>query len=304
MAPGIYVEILIRGSMDELWEKTQTPSLHKRWDLRFTDIEYLPRSNDSEPQQFLYATRIGFGLAIRGKGETLGTRDDDAGTRTSSLKFWSDNPISLISEGSGYWKYIPSPDGITFLTWYDYKTRFGILGKLLDILIFKPLMGWATAWSFDRLRSWIEDALPPEATISASCSYTLARIAIAFVWIYHGLVPKLISRHRDELEMMSQSGFPSDMLSNVVLLAGVVEILFGALLLIRWRDRNLLWATIVLMLAALAGVALNSPGYLVAAFNPVTLNLSMIALSIIALVLLPYSATAKTCHRRKPEQEQ
>jgi peptidoglycan biosynthesis protein MviN/MurJ (putative lipid II flippase) len=58
------------------------------------------------------------------------------------------------------------------------------------------------------------------------------------------------------------------------------------------------------MLAALAGVALNSPGYLVAAFNPVTLNLSMIALSIIALVLLPYSATAKTCHRRKPEQEQ
>jgi uncharacterized membrane protein YphA (DoxX/SURF4 family) len=304
MAPGIYVEILIRGSMDELWEKTQNPSLHRRWDLRFTDIEYLPRSNESEPQQFLYATRIGFGLAIRGKGETLGTRDDDSGTRTSSLKFWSDNPISLISEGSGYWKYIPSPDGIKFLTWYDYKTRFGILGKVLDILIFRPLMGWATAWSFDRLRRWIEDALPPEATMSASCSYALARIAIAFVWVYHGLVPKLIFRHRDELEMMSQSGFPSDMLGNIVLLAGVVEILFGALILLRWRDRNLLRATIVLMLAAFAGVALKSPGYLVAAFNPVTLNVSMIALSIISLVLLPYSPTAKTCRRRKPEQEQ
>ena len=57
---GIYVEIEIRSPLDELWEKTQVPALHERWDLRFTNIEYVPRPSPAEPQQFLYATRIGF----------------------------------------------------------------------------------------------------------------------------------------------------------------------------------------------------------------------------------------------------
>src|SRR5437762_14123478 len=104
---GIYVEIPIRASMDELWEKTQNPQLHQRWDLRFTQIEYLPRQGE-EPQSFLYRTRIGFGLKIDGQGESVGERDGNDAERTSSLKFWSDDPKSLIKAGSGYWKYAPN----------------------------------------------------------------------------------------------------------------------------------------------------------------------------------------------------
>ena len=63
MSKGIYVEIPIRGSMEELWEKTQNPALHQRWDPRFTQIEYVPRKAD-EAQKFLYRTRIGFGLNL------------------------------------------------------------------------------------------------------------------------------------------------------------------------------------------------------------------------------------------------
>lgn len=85
--PGIYVEIPIRASIEELWEKTQNPQLHQRWDLRFTQIEYLPRKG-GEPQRFLYRTRIGFGLKIDGQGESIGERDGEGGERTSSLKFW------------------------------------------------------------------------------------------------------------------------------------------------------------------------------------------------------------------------
>ena len=48
----IYVEIRIRCGMDDLWRLTQTPELHRRWDLRFTDIEYLPRPDEAEPQRF------------------------------------------------------------------------------------------------------------------------------------------------------------------------------------------------------------------------------------------------------------
>ena len=74
---SIYVEILIRGSMDDLWQKTREPKLHERWDLRFSQIDYLPRLS-GEPQKFLYSTRIGAGLRISGEGESTGERDNKA----------------------------------------------------------------------------------------------------------------------------------------------------------------------------------------------------------------------------------
>ncbi len=36
----IYVEIEMKSDLDTLWEYTQNPSLHKEWDLRFSNITY------------------------------------------------------------------------------------------------------------------------------------------------------------------------------------------------------------------------------------------------------------------------
>lgn len=177
---GIYVETRIRGTLDELWDRTQRPDLHQRWDARFSAITYLPRPDATQPQRFTYETRIGFGLAIRGIGETIGTRAAN-GQRTSALKFWSDDPKSLISVGSGYWKYIPDGDGVRFLTWYDYQTRFGMLGRLFDRAVFRPLMAWATAWSFDRLRLWIERGVTPEAALRRSVLHSATRACCVFL---------------------------------------------------------------------------------------------------------------------------
>src|SRR5437764_9763884 len=104
--------------MDELWRFTQDPSLHQQWDLRFTGITYLPRPDPAEPQRFLYQTRIGFGLAICGEGETVGARESESSS-TSALKFWSEDPKSLIRQGAGYWKYVRTGDAIRFITRYD-----------------------------------------------------------------------------------------------------------------------------------------------------------------------------------------
>ena len=162
----IYVEIFIHADLDDVWRVTQTPELHTRWDLRFTDIRYLPRTDPSVPQRFLYETRLGFGLCIQGEGETIATREGATGARTSSLRFWSDDPKSLIRVGSGYWQYIPEPGGVRFLTRYQYATRFGLIGRVLNAAVFEPLLGWATAWSFDRLRLWLEDGLDPGVAFS------------------------------------------------------------------------------------------------------------------------------------------
>jgi hypothetical protein len=164
VAAPIYVEILIRAPLEEVWRVTQRPDLHQRWDLRFSRIEYLHRAA-GQPQRFLYATRLGFGLEIRGEGESAGSKEPADGSRTSALTFGSDDPRSLISTGSGYWRYVPTAQGTRFITRYDYDTRFGAAGRLLDRLLFRPLLGWATAWSFDRLRLWLEDGVTPEAAL-------------------------------------------------------------------------------------------------------------------------------------------
>ncbi|CAL9418578.1 hypothetical protein [Streptomyces sp. enrichment culture] len=158
---GLYVETRVRSGLEEIWDRTQEPSRHQRWDLRFTEITYLPRA-DGEPQRFRYATRVLPFLTVSGTGVAAGERHRPDGTRTSALRFSSGHPLSLLAEGSGYWRYVPDGDGVRFLTGYDYRPRWGRFGALADRLVLRPLMGWATAWSFDRLRLWLEEGVTPE----------------------------------------------------------------------------------------------------------------------------------------------
>ncbi|KUM70898.1 hypothetical protein [Streptomyces curacoi] len=161
---GLYVEARIRADLDDLWARTQDPARHERWDLRFTEIDHLPRA-EGEPQRFRYATRVLPFLTVAGTGVSAGEKERPDGTRTSALRFASPHPLSLLAEGSGYWRYIPDGDGVRFLTGYDYRPRWGRFGAVADRWLFRPLMGWATAWSFDRLRLWLERGITPERAL-------------------------------------------------------------------------------------------------------------------------------------------
>lgn len=160
----LYVETRVHCDMDELWRLTQDPEQHQRWDLRFTEIEYLPCSDPLAPQHFRYAVRLFPVLAIAGVGVTIGERSASDGSRTSALGFGSDRPLPPILEGRGYWRYVPTDDCIRFLTGYDYTPRWGLVGELVDRYAVRPAMGWATAWSFDRLRLWLETGQTPEVS--------------------------------------------------------------------------------------------------------------------------------------------
>ena len=298
---NIYVETLIAGSLDELWQKTQTPELHQRWDLRFSEIRYLPRPDPALPQQFTYATRIGFGVEIAGMGETVGTYENER-QRTSALKFWSDDPKSLIKVGSGYWKYQQAADGVRFFTSYGYETRFGALGRSFDRLIFRPLMGWATAWSFDRLRLWIEKGIDPAVSLRNTLIYALARFTLIFVWLYHGLVPKLLFLHHDELAMMAAAGLPADLTPLGVRAFGLVEVAFALFLLLTWGRRSTILLSVPAMMVAMLGVILVAPNYLVAAFNPVSLNLAVIVLALIGYLASADLPSARHCQRQERQR--
>lgn len=161
MVAPLYVETKIHAPMHCLWLFTQDPVRHQRWDLRFAEIEPLP-SEASGPGRFRYATRVLPFLTVTGVGLHAGERHRADGGCTSALRFESGHPLSLIREGSGYWRYLPGVDAIGFVTGYDYAPRWGRFGRIVDAVLLRPLMGWATAWSFDRLRIWLESGVPPE----------------------------------------------------------------------------------------------------------------------------------------------
>lgn len=189
---GIYVEIPIKASIDQLWNFTQSPDLHQQWDLRFSTITYLPKLHADEPQRFRYLTRIGFGLAISGMGESVATRINHANRRHSSLKFWSDHPLSLISFGSGYWQYVVDGEQIMFATWFDYDIRHGWFGRVLDVMGFRPIFGWITALSFDCLRIWLEENIHPRRSLLAFALHHLVRIAMLIGTVAFLLSPSIV----------------------------------------------------------------------------------------------------------------
>jgi len=209
MAMPLYIEVLIKASLDDLWHRTQDPACHQRWDARFTRITYLPsvetgsdgnegptppadgaaRSHGQPTDgaevprlatRFGYATRVFPGQTISGSGITINERLRDDGTRTSALRFSSPDRRSPIRRGTGYWRYIPTASGVRFLTGYQYTPGWGWFGRPADLLV-RPLLGWATAWSFDRLRLWSERGISPRRALVHAWCEIIARFAVITV---------------------------------------------------------------------------------------------------------------------------
>lgn len=145
-----------------MWRLTQDPASHARWDARFSDI--VPqRTRADGAQDFRYELDLVV-HTIRGTGVSLATKESSTGERTSALLFDTDDALSPLGTGRGYWRYVPTADGVRFRTGYDYTPGWGWLGRLVDPVITRRFIWWLTARSFDRLRLWAEEGIVPEDT--------------------------------------------------------------------------------------------------------------------------------------------
>jgi len=125
-----------------------------------------------------------------------------------------------------------------------------------------------------------------------SAVHAVARVTLALVFLWHGLVPKLLYRHPDELALLRDGGLSSSAAARMVVTIGITEVAFGLALLLAWRVRALLLTAAVAMLGMTAGVLANSPRFVPAAFTPVTLNLCVAALGIVGWVAAARSVRA------------
>jgi hypothetical protein len=287
--------------MGALWAATQEPERHQRWDVRFGKIEYLPRV-EGDPQRFTYATTLVPGLTIAGTGESLGDRDRPDGSQWSGLKFWATDKRSIIEAGAGYWRYVPTEDGIRFLTRYDYRPRWGRFGELADRWIVRPMFGWATAWSFDRLRLWLEDGVAPEQSRDQAIAHAIAVAGLAGVWLYQGLMPKLWKLDCGEVSPWHRAGFSEIQTRGAVRAAGAAEVIFGVATVIA-SGRRWPFATTALMPLLAAGAASAERSVLVRAFNPVSVSWAMAALAGVALATNEGRPSGRRPLRAAPDRQ-
>jgi DoxX-like family len=298
----IYVESRINAAIERVWEATQQPDQHQRWDLRFGAISYLPRA-DGEPQRFTYATTVAPGVTIAGIGESLGARDRLDGTRWSGLKFWAADRRSIIDAGAGYWRYVPEGDGVRFLTRYDYRPRWGRVGRLIDRWAFRPIFGWATAWSFDRLRLWLEDGTPPEQTRNHAIAHAIAVGGLAGVFAYQGLVPKVWKLDGGEVAIWQGLGLPHRRATRVVRAVGAVEAAFAVTTVARANERWPFVVALAAMPTLAIGAAQADRSTLTRAFNPASVGLAVAALAGVALATKEGRPSGGRPLRRAPDRQ-
>lgn len=111
---------------------------------------------------------------------------------------------------------------------------------------------------------------------------SVARITLAAIFFYHGLVPKLLFQHPSEAALIEvhQIGIPTNLL---ILAGGVAEILLALLLILLWKKAWPLWAAGIALIGLFMDVLVFSPEVTIQAFNPVSLTLGSLALVWIAL---------------------
>jgi len=108
-----------------------------------------------------------------------------------------------------------------------------------------------------------------------------ARAVLAFVFVYHGLVPKILWLSTTEAALAAAHGLYAPIISPI---AGVGEILLGGALLFLRRTLLPVYAAIAALVLLLLDVMIMMPLLLTEAFNPVTLNLAVMFIGYIVIV--------------------
>lgn len=142
----IHVSVEVPATPQQLWDVTQDHHLHPRWDHRFDRIHMLADRIETGTAMTYEKTLLG--ITIRGWGRYR----LHVPHKQSTFAFGSPDRRSLIEEGIGLWRYRPVRPGVSELsTSYTYRVRWGVIGRIVDRALFRPLFQRETERSFRRL---------------------------------------------------------------------------------------------------------------------------------------------------------
>ncbi|MGH1400342.1 MAG: DoxX-like family protein [Acinetobacter tandoii] len=111
-------------------------------------------------------------------------------------------------------------------------------------------------------------------------------MSLAILWIYQGLIPKILFQADDERRIWMLQGFNDQAAISLMQCSGSIEIIFGALFLTGYKTLALHYLNIVGMLGLSFLILIVDPHYFTQAFNPFVMNIAMLALSLTAICLI------------------
>jgi len=115
------------------------------------------------------------------------------------------------------------------------------------------------------------------------------QITLAALWIYQGLIPKIVFQSAAEIAIWQSMGLELHLAKIGVALSGIIEMMFGCSFLL-WQRAILIHQLNILGLSGLLVlIMVTNPLQLTTAFNPVVMNIALIALSMLAIQLLRLS---------------
>lgn len=111
-------------------------------------------------------------------------------------------------------------------------------------------------------------------------------MSLAILWIYQGVIPKILFQADDERRIWMLQGFNDQAAISLMQCSGSIEIIFGALFLTGYKTLALHYLNIVGMLGLSFLILIVAPHYFTQAFNPFVMNIAMLALSLTAICLI------------------
>jgi peptidoglycan/LPS O-acetylase OafA/YrhL len=115
----------------------------------------------------------------------------------------------------------------------------------------------------------------------------ISRVALGLVWLYEGLVPKILFLHTDELELVKRSGVFWRTPEWTLQVLGIAQIAFGLWLIVGWAERFAVTMATLWMFVLIALVAGGNPTMLTDPYGALIKDFCLIACAITVWTLAP-----------------
>lgn len=116
--------------------------------------------------------------------------------------------------------------------------------------------------------------------------YDISRFSLAAIFLYHGVVPKLWFKSSQEV-LMNSTMMPAVPEQTALLVSGVLEVILALLFIVLYNNQILNYLAIAFIAGVSVGILIYLPHLYTLAFNPFSLNLSVIVLAVINIMTHP-----------------
>jgi peptidoglycan/LPS O-acetylase OafA/YrhL len=121
---------------------------------------------------------------------------------------------------------------------------------------------------------------------------TISRVALGLVWLYEGLVPKLLFLRADELDLVKRSGIFWQTPEWTLQVLGIAQIAFGIWLITAWAERFAVALATMWMVVLIVLVACANPAMLTDPYGALVKDFCLIACAITVWTLAPLTKNA------------